>query len=112
MVLGGGEDRGGGGEETVPGDWKVDEQGRVQLLCHVSPGVEIETRVQNCGKELCELRVNFDSHSTAAEEAEQPEVLARALRLEGGKAGTCTFSDGQTLTSLADDAVEYYIEDV
>ncbi len=97
------------GEETVPGDWKVDEhreQGRVQLLCRVSQGVKTETQVQNCGKELCELRVNFASHSTAAEEPEQLEVPPRALRLEGGEAGTCTFSDGQTLTTLADDAVE------
>jgi hypothetical protein len=106
VVPEGGEDREGDGEETVAGDWEVDEKGRVQLLCHVSPGVKTETRVQNCGKELCELQINFASHSTAAEEPEHPEVPPRALRLQGGKSGTCTFSDGQTLTSLADDAVE------
>jgi hypothetical protein len=106
VVFGGVVDREGHGEETVPGDWKVDEQGRVQLLCRVAPGVETETRVQNCGKEVCELRVNFASHSTAAEEPDQPEVPPLALRLEEGKAGTCTFSDGRTLTSLTDDAVE------
>ena len=106
VVPGGVEDREGHGEETVPGDWKVDEQGRVQLLCRVSPGVKTETRVQNCGKEVCELWVNFASHSMAAEEPKEQEFPPRALRLEGGKAGTCTFSDGETLTSLADDAVE------
>ena len=89
----------------LPGKWAVDEAGRVDFLCSVAAGVEVETRIQNLGSEKVALAVRFSSHSALREEAEWHE--GERLELEAGRAATCTFiEDAGSSTQLDEDASE------
>ena len=99
------------GERMVPGEWTVDEEGRVQLLCYVPAHVSTETSVKNCGEHPCQLDIHFASYSSATSEPEEDAEPPR-LHLPPGATDVCKFSGGERESRLGGDAVKdvWYID--